>query len=152
VGVPRDFGNTFARGAVYVFGPSPSDTDLDGLLDSWEIANWGTTAGHSAMDDFDGDGVRELLEQAFLLDPNLPDAEDAPAPIVEGGYLTITITKQPGVTYSVQSAGAPDHAAFSATTTTVLIDTASTLKVRDNELIAGAGARFMRVKVTAAPQ
>ena len=62
--------------------------------------------------------------------------------------------KQPGVTNEVQSAGSllpalPDS--FSATSTTVLINDATTLKVRDNVLITTAPGRFLRVKVTAAP-
>jgi drug/metabolite transporter superfamily protein YnfA len=151
VGAPLDDGNTSDRGAVYVFGLPPLDADSDGLLDSWEIAHWGTIVGHSALDDFDGDGCRELLEQAFMLDPKLPDAGDAPTPIVEEGYLTISITRQPGVIYTVQSAGTPEDTAFSSATTTVLVDNATTLKVRDNEPIAASTGRFMRVKVSAAP-
>jgi hypothetical protein len=54
----------------------------------------------------------------------------------------------------VQTAGnlvpaLPDS--FSADSTTVLIDDATTLKVRDNSLIGTVPDRFMRVKVTAAP-
>jgi hypothetical protein len=40
---------------------------------------------------------------------------------------------------------------FNTLWTTVLIDTASTLKVRDDYPIGTAPARFLRVKVTAAP-
>ena len=72
----------------------------------------------------------------------------------QGGYLTISIIKLPGVTYEVQSAGSllpalPDS--FSASTTTVLTDNGTTLKVRDNILIGTPDARYLRVKVTAAP-
>jgi hypothetical protein len=74
-----------------------------------------------------------------------------PAPINEGGYLTITVAKHPGVTYQVQSAAAPDPAAFSAATTTVLLNDANTLKVRDNFLVGTTPGRFLRVHVTAAP-
>jgi hypothetical protein len=68
-----------------------------------------------------------------------------------GGYLTMTITKHPGVTYEVQSSGTLLLNSFSAATTTVLIDNATTLKVRDNTLISTAAARFIRAQVTAAP-
>ena len=66
----------------------------------------------------------------------------------------MTITKQAGVTYEVQSAGSllpaqPDS--FSAASTTVLINNVTTLKARDNFLISGSARRFMRVQVTAAP-
>lgn len=65
------------------------------------------------------------------------------------GYVTLTITKQPGVTYEVQTAAA--LASFSAATTTVLINDAITLQVRDNFLTSGAATRFIRVLVIAAP-
>ena len=77
-----------------------------------------------------------------------------PRPVNEGGYLTITITKHSGVTFQVQGAGTlldgqPDS--FSAATTTVLTDDATTLKVRDNVPVGTPPARYMRVRVTAAP-
>jgi hypothetical protein len=40
---------------------------------------------------------------------------------------------------------------FSAASTTVLTDTATTLKVRDNVPVATQPKRFLRVQVTAAP-
>ncbi|MGI8603944.1 MAG: hypothetical protein ACR2OZ_13240 [Verrucomicrobiales bacterium] len=138
----------------YEGDPVDLDLDGDGLLDSWEVAHFGTTASHSALDDFDHEGYVELLELAFGLAPTTPNAGGLPAIVDEGGYLTATITRQPGVTYEVQSAGTLQAAqpdSFSPASTTVLIDTATTLKVRDNTLIGTPPARFMRVKVTAAP-
>ncbi len=110
---------------------------------------WGITAGHSALDDFDHDGIPELLEMAFGLNPKQPDT--LPPAVNEGGYLTITITKHSGVTYEVQTAATPDAPAFSPATTTVLINDATTLKVRDNFPLATSPARYLRAKVTAAP-
>ncbi|MEO7319254.1 MAG: choice-of-anchor D domain-containing protein, partial [Chthoniobacteraceae bacterium] len=135
-------------------GGTSGDIDGDGLLDSWELAHWPTIAGHRALDDFDRDGYVELLELALGLNPTFPNAGGLPAAINEGGYLTMTITKQVGVTYEVQSAGTllpalPDS--FSAASTTVLINNATTLKVRDNILIGTPPARYLRLKVTAAP-
>ena len=49
-----------------------TDLDGDGLLDSWEVANFGTTIGHGALDDQDGDGLTELEEEAFGLNPRNP--------------------------------------------------------------------------------
>lgn len=126
-----------------------TDSDNDGLLDAWEITHFGTTAGHAAMDDHDGDGCVELLELAFGGNPLVPD-NCQPAVIEEGGYLTVTITKQPGVTYTVESAAAPEGP-WSAAGTTVLTNDATTLKVRDNFTTGSAPHRFVRVRVTAAP-
>ncbi len=69
----------------------------------------------------------------------------------EDGYHTLTFPKHPGVTYLGQSAAISDATAFSAATTTVMLDDASTLKFRDNFSTSGTGQRFMRVRVTAAP-
>jgi FG-GAP repeat len=143
-------------GATYIFtgfGPPP-DADNDGLFDSWELTYWPTTTGHSALDDFDGDGYVELLELALGLNPKIPNPGGLPPVTSEGGYLTITLTKQPGVTYEVQTAGTlleGQPVSFSPASTTVLNNDAATLKVRDNIFIGTAPGRFIRVKVTAAP-
>jgi hypothetical protein len=137
--------------SVTGFGP---DSDNDGLLDSWELLYSFVLTDFSATADFDRDGLPDLQELAFGLYPGVPDAQLQPAVVVEGGYLTITITKHAGVTYEVQSAGTlatGQPTSFSPTTTTVLLDNGTTLKVRDNILIGTPPARFLRVKVTAAP-
>ena len=139
-------------GAAYLF--TLPDIDNDGLLDSWEVTQFGTTSGHSPMDDDDHDGLVNLLELAFGLNPTLPNGTALPPATTEGDYLTLTLTKQPGVSYEVQSASTlllsqPDS--FSATSTTVLINDATILKVRDNFLIGNSTGRFMRVKVMPAP-
>ena len=114
-----------ASGAAYVF-TGFKDVDDDGLRDAWELSYWSTTTGHGPLDDFDHDGYIELLELAFGLNPTLPSAGGLPAATNEGGYLTMTITKQAGVTYEVQSAGTlltgqPDS--FSAASTAVITKT-----------------------------
>ncbi len=123
------------------------DADNDGLLDPWELGHFGTTAGHSALDDADHDGLVELVEMAFGTDPLVPDAIPTPAVIVEDEYLTVTIMKQPGVAYEVQTAATVNASAFSASTTTVITNTATTLKVRDNVRITEGGSRFLRAKI-----
>jgi hypothetical protein len=153
VGAPGEDSVMFDKGHAYVFGPDP-DADNDGILDSWELTYWPTTAGHGPLDDHDKDGYPELLELALGLNPMLPDPAGLPAVTQEGGYLTLTITKQPGVTYQVQTAGTllsaqPDS--FSASSTTVLLDNAATLKARDNFLMSTSARRFIRAVVTAAP-
>lgn len=139
-------------GDIYTVKYAAVDLDLDddGLPDSWEIAHFGGTTGQSARDDTDGDGAMELLELAFGTDPKSPASVPAPAVVIEDGYLTTTIAKQPCVRYLVQTS-ASVGAGFSATNTTVLADTATTLKVRDNVLVGTQPARFLRVWVTATP-
>jgi hypothetical protein len=151
VGAPEDNTVVAGKGFAYVFGPNPRDEDGDDLLDSWEITHFGSTAGHGPLDDDDQDGYNELLELALGLDPTVPDAGGLPAITVESGYLTLTLTKQPGVTYEVQGAGTLLPGSFSAGGTTVLINDATTLKVRDTTAIGAQARRFLRAKVTAAP-
>ena len=95
-----------------------------------------------------------MLELALGLNPTVANPGGLPPVVNEGGYLTMTITRRPGATYQVQSAGGllpglPDS--FSALSTTVLVNDATTLKVRDNIRIGAGPRRFLRVKVTAAP-
>jgi hypothetical protein len=151
VGAPLDDTTFLDSGAAYVFGPEDDDADNDGLLDLWEYARFGSTMGHSALDDFDGDGRSELLELGLNSDPTMPDGPAGTQVFNEGGYLTVTLNKRAGVNYLVESGDAPTAAAFSAATTTVVTNNATTLKVRDNVLIAEAPKRLVRVKVTAAP-
>jgi hypothetical protein len=149
----NSFDNTVAplKGYIYVYGPASNDTDNDGLLDLWEYARFGTTAGHSALDDADHDGRTELVEQAFNTNPLVPDGSALFPVTSENGYLTATITKRAGVNYLVQSGATLDAGAFSAASTTVLLDNVTTLKVRDNVPVSTPGSRFIRVKLTAAP-
>jgi Chitobiase/beta-hexosaminidase C-terminal domain/Divergent InlB B-repeat domain len=136
------------------FIPSTTDTDGDGLLDSWELHYWTTLATQGASDDADRDGLTELEELAFGRHPLIADATLAPRSLVEGGYLTITLTPQPSVIYEVQSGGtlfSAQPTSFSAATTAVLVNTGTTLKVPDIYPIGSTPARFLRVKVTGAP-
>ncbi|MFO1439101.1 MAG: hypothetical protein U1F81_12365 [Verrucomicrobiaceae bacterium] len=149
VGAPLDDSVAVDKGGAYLFGIS-TDKDGDGLRDAWELTHWPTIHGHNAEDDADHDGQVELLELAFGLNPLVPNGTSVPAFTLEGGYLTMTITKQPGAAYEVQSAGTLPGP-FSAATTTILQNDASTLKARDNFPTTTTAARFLRVQVTAIP-
>ncbi|MGI8601746.1 MAG: delta-60 repeat domain-containing protein [Verrucomicrobiales bacterium] len=93
----------------YEGDPVDLDLDDDGLLDSWEVAHFGTTVGHSALDETDDDGRVELLELAFGAHPLVADPGATPVVIIEAGYLTTTIAKPPAVTYLVQTARRRDE-------------------------------------------
>jgi uncharacterized delta-60 repeat protein len=116
-------------------GGSAGDTDGDGLPDPWELTYFPNVAGQGALDDPDGDSVVNLLELGAGLNPAIPDIAGLPRPVLENGYLTLTLTKRPGVLYEVVSAGTLHDGqanSFSAASTTILLNTVSTLKVRDN--------------------
>ena len=127
------------------------------MQQAWRQTNFGTpsnTGNAADTFDFDNDGLSNLLEYAFGLNPTIADTAAQPQVIVENNFLTITITKQPGVTYEVQTASdlRPSlPGSFSPATTTVLINNATTLKVRDNIATTAATSRFLRTKVTSAP-
>jgi len=147
-GSSNGFGYDFA---TIKYGPADADADHDGLADAWEIARFGSTAAHSANEDSDHDGIPEVMELAFDRDPTKPDAAVLPQPVVENGYLTLTLTKRLGASFVVESAGSPLASAFSADTTTVLVNDSNILKVRDNFPVEGNPQRFLRVKVTGTP-
>jgi len=51
------------------------DSDADGLLDSWEIDNFGAIETYNGTDDPDHDNATNLQEQDAGTDPNDPDAD-----------------------------------------------------------------------------
>ncbi|MFV2055001.1 MAG: choice-of-anchor U domain-containing protein [Thiohalomonadales bacterium] len=58
--------------------PLPSsDTDADGILDSWEISNFGNLTTATATSDFDGDGLLDIQEATLGSDPR--NGTDIPA-------------------------------------------------------------------------
>ncbi len=52
------------------------DSDADGLLDEWEMANFGDLAAQSALGDPDGDQLNNLGENKAGTDPNKGDTDD----------------------------------------------------------------------------
>jgi len=52
------------------------DVDHDGLLDSWEIANFGNLTAQTGSGDADGDGLSNAQEMAAGTNPNLKDTDN----------------------------------------------------------------------------
>lgn len=67
------------------------------MRDAWELIWWFGASGHGPLDDDDHDGIVNLLEMAFGLNPTLPDSGTLVPAVEENGFLTMTITKQAGV-------------------------------------------------------
>ncbi len=131
------------------------DEDADGVPDWWEKLYFGSDINtFGANSSPANDGLSNLLKYALGLDPRIPQNALLPRPVLEGGFLTLTITKPAGypvngITYSVESAGLLSTAnPWSPATTTVLIDSATTLKVRDNVPVAPGVKRFIRLRVS----
>jgi hypothetical protein len=84
--------------------PNP-DSDADGLLDSWEVSNFGENLNNqNASGDPDGDGVGNLLEMKLGSNPNSSASNGLPTPSVSGltseGF-TITFPTVTGLNYQV---------------------------------------------------
>jgi hypothetical protein len=141
-------GNSLSPAFVHDFTVPFTDSDHDGLHDVWEFVHWGNINDHDADDDSDRDGMAALLELAFSRNPTRADAGGLPGTFVEGGYLTISIARQSGLSYLVETSGTIQPSTFSSAGTTVLIDNGTTLKVRDNVPVAAAERRLLRIRVT----
>ncbi|HWB05421.1 MAG TPA: hypothetical protein VG796_20475 [Verrucomicrobiales bacterium] len=146
-------GGTASQGFLGVFEMEASsegegfDQDADGLPDGYEVSTFGYVHAMHGHSDPDLDGTDLLLEFGFGLDIAAPDFP--PAAVLEGGYLTMTITKRPGVNYTVLSGS--DSTDLSTADTTVITNNATTLKVRDNILYSVGPRRFMTTSVSFAP-
>jgi nitrate/TMAO reductase-like tetraheme cytochrome c subunit len=51
------------------------DIDRDGLLDSWEIENFGNLTSQSGKDDYDGDGLNNMAEMKLGTNAKLADSD-----------------------------------------------------------------------------
>lgn len=65
---PSGFSDYASMGAFYLQGSIPADADLDGMPDSWEIAQFGSTDVLPNMD-ADEDGCNNLTEYVAGTDP-----------------------------------------------------------------------------------
>jgi len=150
-GVPAGFSPAFSFSAgVYSlsFAPTTFATWQQAHFTSAEIA-----AGKADdLADPDGDEIPNLMEYALGLDPHSASRAGIPVVDASGAYLTLTVSKNPNATdviYSVETTGDLTNAnGWSSATTTVLVDNATTLVVRDNTAIGSAPARFIRLRVT----
>ena len=80
------------------------DTDGDEMVDSWELANFGTL-DRDGLGDFDGDGNLDLFEALQLTDPtdanSLFEFSVEPDPAFSGGVL-ISFPTVGGLNYRIQ--------------------------------------------------
>ena len=74
------------------------DVDQDGLVDSWEVENFGSITAQSGQDDYDGDGLTNIQEQHLMTIPTLVDSDgDTYSDLIEvqGGSDPLEITSVP---------------------------------------------------------
>ena len=126
-------------------------------LSGWRqlhFSNTANTGDGADLNDFDGDGIVNLME--FALGSLPKDHSSAARPVIttetvaDIPYLTLTLTKPAnimGINYAVQVSGNLTDWGGGSPHTTVITDSSTTLKVRDNTP-ATPGTRFIRLAVT----
>ncbi len=109
--------------------------------------------------DPDGDGVGNVLEYGFSMDPKTPGIINLPVPqnFLDAGstYLGCVYTRVKGatdLTFTPQFSNTPDAATFTASGATILsiVDNANgteTVALRDNTPITAGATRFVRLLV-----
>ena len=111
----------------------------------------GATPQTAALLDDDGDGLSALQEYASGSDPTLANSAYPPASSELGGYLTLTVTKNPSITditYLVEISD--DLENWGSTGTVIVSEDDSSLVVRSATLVSASGneRQFMRVRYT----
>ncbi len=127
-------------------------------LETWRFANFGTTANTGSAADLadpDRDGIANLLERALGLNPNTPATTGLPTTswshLGTDDYLTLTVIKNPAaadLTYTVEVSGDLSVWNSGASHTTILDNTPTLLRARDNLPSSGNTPRFIHLKVT----
>ena len=131
----------------------------DSPVDQWRYVHFGVNSGNFAISgdnaDPDHDGIPNLVEYAVGSDPNAPALSPAVLDletIASDQFARLTIGKNPAaldVVVTVEVNPIPTGTSgWTTAGTTVEIQTGTTLRVRDNTPVSGAGKRGLRVKVT----
>ena len=105
-------------------------------------------------DDFDGDGIANLLEYITGTDPKSGTSYISPTLSEESGYMTLTVNKAAGVNgFNLIVQASDDLDTWVTSNLTILTDDASMLKVRLNDLTSDPALTkmFLRARATVAP-
>ena len=129
-------------------GNVPVDADTDGLPDAWEVANFGSAGATDGAADADGDGLNNFGEYAFGLNPNSGDLTGLPQAALSGGLMSLTVTKQPFVAYTVEASDDLSTGSWSTAGLSVITDTATSLTAQET---ATTTRRQLRVRAVPAP-
>ena len=136
-------------------------------IESWRLTHFGaiTNTGNGAdLADPDGDGLRNLVEYGFSLDPSAPSADGAIGGVNVGGYLQIQFTRNTGrtdLTYTVEASsdlvtwtpiassttGSATVAAGAHSVAETGAGAIKTVTVDDSQTAASGSPRFLRVKI-----
>jgi uncharacterized delta-60 repeat protein len=129
----------------------PFDIELTGTgltaLEAWRLENFGSTANTGEMAnsaDEDHDGVSNLMEYAFGLDPTEPSAQGVPPWQQIGSSLTCTFTRPPGVSGILY--GAEWSPSMAPGSWLPLVNTATDPEYSYAVAIDSSGHKFARLK------
>ena len=118
-------------------------------LETWRLTNFGNSANTGAgadLNDFDKDGIPNLLEYAFGLNPKQNSAGLLPQAQVVGANLVLGFTQPAGVsgiTYGAEWSSTLLPGSWSA-----LADTGTPPQHRFSVPVATHATLFLRLKVT----
>lgn len=114
-------------------------------LDAWRLNHFGSVAnsGDGAdLNDFDHDGLVNLLEYGFGLDPETPSAGPVPQPQREGGEYVVEFDGVAGVTYGAEWSASLETGSWQA-----MADTGSGNHHRFAVTTTGRPVIFVRLRV-----
>ena len=122
---------------------------------AWQASQFpGYPALSGAYEDFDGDGVANLMEYITGTNPKSQGSHAAPTLSEEAGYMTLTINKAAGISgYTMIVQVSDDLETWNTTGLTVLMDDASMLKVRLSKLTSDPTLtrKFLRAHAITSP-
>lgn len=158
---------TVSNGRITVSAHDRIDNDRDWLPDTWENTHGLSLLQNDSESDGDADGIPNLLEYAFGLNPSLADASPQIAALLSQDgidYLSLSFPRlksgDSGLSYSVLESSRLDSGWTTVnlgTNTAATFDHgdgSETVTVRGNIRLTGPGATpraFMRVQVSPAP-
>ncbi|MFK7910228.1 MAG: PKD domain-containing protein [Akkermansiaceae bacterium] len=121
----------------------------------WQAEQFpGYPALSGAYDDYDGDGIANLLEYIMGTLPTDSASYVKPALTNESGYMTLTVNKAPSIDgFALSVEGSSDLSNWNTSGLTVVTDNASLLKVRMNQMATDPAVTkyFLRAKATVSP-
>lgn len=140
-----DSGNIWQSDAI----PAPTGWTI------WQMQQFPNLLGNSgASDDYDGDGMSNLIEYITGSDPQSATSSIKPTLTNESGYMTLTLNKELGVNgFTLSIEASEDLKTWTTEGLTIVTDNSSMLKVRLNTLNTDPNQTkmFLHVKAVLAP-
>lgn len=156
----RVFYNPYVPGEVWVTsngnGIRSGSVPFAAPMDQWRasyftIAEFADPAVSGVLANPAGDGICNLIKYALGLDPRRSSAPSSLAAFAnEGNYLTLSVPRSAtatDVTFTALVSGDLKTWNSGPAYTTVLINTPTLYKVRDNTPLTGAAGRFIRLQL-----